>query len=307
MSAFSDVAVVVPCYNEEVTIKRVVEDALTHLPGARIYVYDNNSSDRTAEIAAAAGAIVRKETRQGKGFAIRRAFSDVDAEIIIMVDGDDTYDFSAAPAGVQRFREEQLDFLNFRRIATASEAYRRGHVLGNQLLTQAIGLMFGKQLQDMLSGYKILSKRFVRSFPISSSGFEIETELLVHALELGIPVAEISAPYRERPEGSVSKLSTYKDGFRILLTILRLVQIEKPLFFFSALAAFFLASCLLIGAPVVADFFQTGLVERFPSAFLAGFLGVISVVLMGVGLTLDLVQRSRSDQKKLAFLAIGRR
>ncbi len=307
MSAFADVAVVIPCYNEEVTIKRVVEDALTHLPGARIYVYDNNSSDRTAEIAATAGAIVRKETRQGKGFAIRRAFSDVDAEIIIMVDGDDTYDFSAAPAGVERFRQEQLDFLNIRRIATASEAYRRGHVLGNMLLTHAIGFVFGKQLDDMLSGYKILSRRFIRSFPISSSGFEIETELLVHALELGIPVAEISAPYRERPEGSVSKLSTYKDGFRILLTIIRLVQIEKPLFFFSVLAALFLASCLLIGAPVVAEFFQTGQVERFPSAFLAGFLGVISVVLMGVGLTLDLVQRSRSDQKKLAFLAIGRR
>lgn len=299
MSAFADVAVVIPCYNEEVTIKRVVEDALTHLPGARIYVYDNNSSDRTAEIAATAGAIVRKETRQGKGFAIRRAFSDVDAEIIIMVDGDDTYDFSAAPAGVERFRQEQLDFLNIRRIATASEAYRRGHVLGNMLLTHAIGFVFGKQLD--------VSRRFIRSFPISSSGFEIETELLVHALELGIPVAEISAPYRERPEGSVSKLSTYKDGFRILLTIIRLVQIEKPLFFFSVLAALFLASCLLIGAPVVAEFFQTGQVERFPSAFLAGFLGVISVVLMGVGLTLDLVQRSRSDQKKLAFLAIGRR
>ncbi|MBQ0709645.1 MULTISPECIES: glycosyltransferase family 2 protein [Brucella/Ochrobactrum group] len=307
MKNFEDVAVIIPCYNEEITIGKVVSDAKNYLPGAGIFVYDNNSSDNTSIVAATAGANVRKELRQGKGYAIRRAFTDIDAEIFLMVDGDDTYDLSKAAEAIKQFKDDHLDFLNVRRIASVSDAYRRGHVLGNMVLTGAIGLIFGKQLHDMLSGYKILSRRFVKSFPISSSGFEIETELLVHGLELGIPATEISAPYKERPAGSISKLSTYKDGFRILLTIIRLVQIERPLLFFSSLSGLFLLICLFVGLPVVSDFFETGLVERLPSAVLAGFLGLISVILTGVGLTLDLVQRMRSDQKKLAFLAIPKK
>lgn len=307
VTTFENVAVIIPCYNEELTVGKVVSDAQKYLPGAKIFVYDNNSSDKTSAIAREHGADVRMEYRQGKGYAIRRAFTDIDAEIFLMVDGDDTYDLSKSAEAINQFRSDHLDFLNVRRIASGSDAYRRGHVLGNRILTGAIGFIFGKQLNDMLSGYKILSRRFVKSFPISSAGFEIETELLVHGLELGIPANEISAPYKERPEGSISKLSTYKDGFLILLTIIRLIQIEKPLLFFSTLAALFMGLCLIAGVPVISEFFETGLVQKLPSAVLAGFLGLISILLLAVGLTLDLVQRTRSDQKKLAFLAIPKK
>lgn len=302
---YENVAVIVPCYNEEQTIARVVEDAHKYLPGAKVYVYDNNSKDATKAVAAKAGAIVRSETRQGKGFAIRKSFIDANEDYLIMIDGDDTYDLSYAPNAVQYAIENQLDFLNLKRVATGAAAYRRGHVLGNKALTGAIGILFGRQIDDMLSGYKVLSKRFVKSFPASSSGFEIETELLVHALELGIPLGELSTDYKERPEGSFSKLSTYKDGARIGFTIMRLCQMERPILFFSILAGIFSILSLIIGGSVVAEYFQTGLVQRFPSAILAGFLGMIAIVLMGVGLTLDLVQRTRSDLKKIAFLAIG--
>jgi glycosyltransferase involved in cell wall biosynthesis len=307
VNTFNNVAVIIPCYNEEITVGKVVADAKRFLPGAQIFVYDNNSSDNTSAAARSAGAEVRTELRQGKGYAIRRAFTDIDAEVFVMVDGDDTYDLSKAAEAITLFRQEHLDFVNVRRIASGSDAYRRGHVLGNIILTGAIGLIFGKQLNDMLSGYKILSRRFVKSFPISSAGFEIETELLVHGLELGIPATEISAPYKERPQGSVSKLSTYKDGFRILLTIFRLVQIEKPLLFFSVLSGAFLLLSLGFGIPVISEFLTTGLVQRLPTAILAGFMGLISILLLGIGLTLDLVQRTRSDQKKLAFLAISKK
>ncbi|WP_376711117.1 glycosyltransferase family 2 protein [Pseudochrobactrum lubricantis] len=302
---YENVAVIVPCYNEEQTIAQVVEDARKFLPGARIYVYDNNSTDSTKIVAARAGAIVRSETRQGKGFAIRKSFIDTKEDYIIMIDGDDTYDLSYAPEALNYAIENQLDFLNLKRVATGTAAYRRGHVLGNKVLTGAIGILFGRQIDDMLSGYKVLSKRFVKSFPASSSGFEIETELLVHALELGIPLGELETVYKERPEGSFSKLSTYKDGARIGVTIMRLCQVERPILFFSIFSAFFAILSLIIGGGVVAEYFQTGFVQRFPSAFLAGFLGMTSIVLMGVGLTLDLVQRTRSDLKKIAFLAIG--
>jgi len=302
---YENVAVIVPCYNEEKTIARVVEDARKYLPGARVYVYDNNSKDATKTVAAAAGAIVRSEIRQGKGFALRKSFIDANEDYLIMIDGDDTYDLSYAPNAVQYAIENQLDFLNLKRVATDAAAYRRGHVIGNKVLTGAIGILFGRQIDDMLSGYKVLSKRFVKSFPASSSGFEIETELLVHALELGIPLGELATNYKERPEGSFSKLSTYKDGMRIGFTIMRLCQMERPILFFSILAAFSAIISLIVGGGVVAEYFQTGLVQRFPSAILAGFLGMTAIVLMGVGLTLDLVQRTRSDLKKIAFLAIG--
>ncbi|MCQ9148416.1 glycosyltransferase family 2 protein [Ochrobactrum sp. BTU2] len=302
---YENVAVIVPCYNEEQTIASVVEDAKKFLPGAKVYVYDNNSKDATKDVAERAGAVVRSEVRQGKGFAIRKSFIDATEDYIIMIDGDDTYDLSFAPTAVKYAVDNQLDFLNLKRIATGTAAYRRGHVLGNKVLTGAIGLLFGRHIDDMLSGYKVLSKRFVKSFPASSSGFEIETELLVHALELGIPLGELETSYKERPEGSVSKLSTYKDGARIGFTIMRLCQMERPILFFSIIAALFAFLSLLFGGSVVAEYFQTGLVERFPTAILAGFLGMTAIVLMGVGLTLDLVQRTRSDLKKIAFLAIG--
>lgn len=302
---YENVAVIVPCYNEEQTIAQVVTDAKKFLPGAKIYVYDNNSKDATKEIACKSGAIVRSEIRQGKGFAIRKSFIDTSEDYIIMIDGDDTYDLSSAPKAIAYAIENQLDFLNLKRVATVSAAYRPGHVLGNKVLTGAIGILFGRHIDDMLSGYKVLSKRFVKSFPASSSGFEIETELLVHALELGIPLGEMDTPYKERPEGSFSKLSTYKDGARIGFTIMRLCQMERPILFFSILASLFALVSLILGGSVVAEYFQTGLVERFPSAILAGFLGMTAIVLMGVGLTLDLVQRTRSDLKKIAFLAIG--
>lgn len=298
---YENVAVIVPCYNEEQTIAQVVKDAKKFLPGAKIYVYDNNSKDATKEIARSSGAIVRSEIRQGKGFAIRKSFIDASEDYIIMIDGDDTYDLSSAPKAVTYAIENQLDFLNLKRVATGSAAYRPGHVLGNKVLTGAIGILFGRHIDDMLSGYKVLSKRFVKSFPASSSGFEIETELLVHALELGIPLGEMDTPYKERPEGSFSKLSTYKDGARIGFTIMRLCQMERPILFFSLLASLFALASLVFGGSVVAEYFQTGLVERFPSAILAGFLGMTAIVLMGVGLTLDLVQRTRSDLKKLPF------
>lgn len=303
---YADVAVVVPCYNEELSVGTVVADARRFLPGATVYVYDNNSSDRTREVARQAGAVVRSEKRQGKGYAIRRAFSDVTEKVIIMIDGDDTYDLSAAPAAVGHFRDNKLDYLNIKRLATGKAAYRPGHVLGNRMLTGAIRMIFGRQVKDMLSGYKVLSNRFVRSFPISSAGFEIETELLVHALELGVAVDEIDAPYKERPEGSVSKLSTFRDGFRIAWTILRLMQAEKPLAFFSILSLLSAMLSLGLGSIVVSEFLRTGLVDRFPTAILAGLLGVIAVLLVSVGLTLDLVQRTRSDVKKIAFLALSR-
>lgn len=302
---YENVAVIVPCYNEEQTVAHVVGDARRFLPGAKVYVYDNNSKDATKEVAERAGAIVRSEVRQGKGFAIRKSFIDVTEEYLIMIDGDDTYDLSFAPAAIQHAIDNQLDFLNLKRVATRDAAYRRGHIFGNKMLTGAIGLLFGRHIDDMLSGYKVLSKRFVKSFPASSSGFEIETELLVHALELGIPLGELETTYKERPEGSFSKLSTYKDGARIGFTIMRLCQMERPILFFSIIAAVFAVWSLTLGGSVIAEYFQTGLVNRFPSAILAGFLGMTAIVLIGVGLTLDLVQRTRSDLKKIAFLAIG--
>lgn len=303
--SYENIAIIVPCYNEEQTIARVVEDAKKFLPGATVYVYDNNSTDSTKAVAAKAGAIVRSEIRQGKGYAIRKSFIDVNEDYLIMIDGDDTYDLSYAPQAVRYAIENHLDFLNLKRVATGSAAYRRGHVFGNKVLSGAIGILFGRQIEDMLSGYKVLSKRFVKSFPASSSGFEIETELLVHALQLGISIGELETDYKERPEGSLSKLSTYKDGARIGFTIMRLCQMEKPILFFSILATIFAIFSLILGGGVTAEYFETGLVQRFPSAILAGFLGMTAIVLMGVGLTLDLVQRTRSDLKKIAFLAIG--
>ena len=297
-------AVLVPCYNEEAAIGAVVRDFRRALPSATIYVYDNNSSDRTREAAREAGAVVRGETLQGKGYVVRRMFADIEADVYVLVDGDDTYHAASAPALVRRLLDERLDMVNGARVTEIKAAYRPGHRFGNLLLTSMVARIFGNRIGDMLSGYRVFSRRFVKSFPALSGGFEIETELTVHALELAMPVAEVATPYKDRPEGSVSKLRTFRDGWRILGTIMLLVKEERPLPFFSALFALLaLAAALLIG-PVVATYLQTGLVPRFPTAILAMGLMLLGFLSLTCGLILDTVTRGRQELKRLHYLSI---
>lgn len=298
------IAVLIPCFNEAVAIAGVVKAFQAALPGATVHVYDNNSSDDTAQIAAAAGAIVSRETRQGKGHVVRRMFADVDADIYIMVDGDGTYDASAAPALVKTLVDDRLDMMVGARVASAKAAYRPGHVLGNRLITGAITWLFGRSFADILSGYRVFSRRFVKSFPALSGGFEIETELTVHALQLAMPVGERALPYAERPEGSVSKLSTWRDGFRILWTILLLLKEERPFFFFGLIGAGAAGLSLVLGFPVVVEFFQTGLVPRLPTAVLAMGLMVIATLCLFSGAILDSVARGRREMKRLIYLGL---
>jgi glycosyltransferase involved in cell wall biosynthesis len=298
------IAVLVPCYNEEAAISVVVRDFRAALPGAAIYVYDNNSSDRTAPSAREAGAIVRSEIRQGKGNVVRRMFADIEADIYVLVDGDDTYDASAAPMLVQRLVEDGYDIVSGRRVATAQAAYRAGHVLGNRLLTGLTATMFNVHLLDLLTGYRVMSRRFVKSFPFTAEGFGIETELTVHAVRLLMPMIEIDTRYKERPAGSVSKLNTWRDGFRILMTIVSIVREERPLIFFSSLFAFFAVLSLAVGTPVVLDYFRTGLVPRLPTAVLSMGLMVLAFLSLASGLILDTVTRGRWELKRLAYLAI---
>lgn len=298
------VAVIIPCYNEEVTIARVIKDFRDAMPTSVIYVYDNNSKDNTSKIAAEAGAIVKLETRQGKGFAIRRAFSDIDADVYVMVDGDATYDAQSAQKLVDKVALEHFDFVNGARIHDSSKAYRPGHTFGNYMLTRAVSLVFGRQTEDMLSGFKALSRRFVKSFPATSKGFEIETELMVHALELKVPIAEIETPYKERPEDSFSKLSTFKDGYKISRMIFHLVRIEKPLSLFLLGACSLFGLSLILMAPIILEFFKTGEVRRFPTVFLAGMLAVSGIFSVSTGFILDLVQRARHEAKMLHYLSI---
>ena len=297
------IAVLVPCYNEAVTIEAVVRDFRKYLPQATIYVYDNNSKDGTAEIAAAAGAVVRTELRQGKGHVMRRMFADIDADIYVMVDGDNTYDAASAPALVAKLREGPLDLVNGARVDTAVAAYRPGHRFGNWLLTSLVTNIFGTASKDMLSGYKAMSKRFVKSFPALSTGFEIETELLVHALELNLPAGEIETPYQERPVGSESKLRTFHDGARILRLIARQVKEERPLMAFSGFAAVLALISIGVFIPVLLDYYRTGLVLRFPTAILS--LGLMLAAMMSFfsGLVLDTVTRGRRELKRLRYLA----
>src|SRR5471032_579615 len=262
------IAVLVPCYNEEAAIARVVADFRAALPGAAIYVYDNNSKDQTAARAREAGAVVRNEARQGKGNVVRRMFADIEADIYLLVDGDDTYDASASPRMVSQMIEQGADLLTARRIHTDAAAYRPGHVLGNRLLTGLTALLFNVHMPDMLSGYRVFSRRFVKSFPFTAEGFAIETELTVHAVRLMMPMAEMDTSYKERPVGSVSKLNTYRDGFRILFFIAYLVREERPLMFFGAVAGLMAVVSLLVGAPVISEYLHTGLVPRLPTAVL---------------------------------------
>jgi len=299
------VAVLIPCYNEEATIEAVVRDFAAQLPGARVYVFDNNSSDRTIERASKAGAIVRRVAYQGKGNVVRRMFADVDAHVYVLVDGDDTYDAADAPAFIDRLIDEDLDMVVGARVSDEELAYRRGHRFGNVMLTRFAARIFGNSFSDMLSGYRIFSRRFVKSFPAHSTGFEIETELAVHALELRMPVAEISTAYRSRPEGSASKLNTYRDGVRILLMILRLFKVEKPLLFFSIGFAVCALASILLAVPVFETYVETGLVPRLPTALLCAALMLFGTLLLVCGLVLDTVTRGRAEAKRFAYLSVG--
>jgi glycosyltransferase involved in cell wall biosynthesis len=298
------VAVLIPCYNEVVAIPAVVAGFRACLPGAAIYVYDNNSGDGTRDAARAAGATVRREVLQGKGNVVRRMFADIEADVYVLVDGDDTYDAAAAPDMVRMLVRERLDMVTGARISDAAAAYRRGHRLGNAALTGIVRWIFGDRISDMLSGYRAFSRRFVKTFPALAAGFETETEFTVHALELKMPVGEVGTAYRERPEGSTSKLRTYSDGLRILRTIVLLVKEERPLQFFAIAGAILLLLGVGIAIPVVSDFLATGLVPRLPTAVLAMGLVLLSFLSMACGLILDSVSRGRKEMKRLAYLSI---
>jgi glycosyltransferase involved in cell wall biosynthesis len=297
------VAVLVPCHNEAVTIGKVVADFRAALPGAEVMVYDNASTDATRSVASAAGAQVRSETRKGKGFAVRRMFADVAADIYVLVDGDDTYDAAAAPALIARLMDNQLDMVVGKRVHQSAQAYRPGHRFGNWLLTSLINWAFGAHVTDMLSGYRVITRRFVKSFPALSSGFEIETELTVHALEMGVAFQETPIIYRERPEGSVSKLNSIRDGMRILRFVARLVREQRPLEFFSACATLMLLGALFFGVPVIGDYLRTGLVPRQPTWIGAMSLALLSFLSYVCGLVLDGVSLSRREARRIAYLA----
>ena len=297
------IAVLLPCFNEEAAIGETVAGFRAALPTATIYVYDNNSRDRTCELAAAAGAIVRTERQQGKGHVVRRMFADIDADVYLMADGDLTYDPKAAPAMVDQLLAEQLDMVVGTRKHEEKDAYRGGHVLGNRIFTGLLAGLFGRSFSDIFSGYRVFSRRFVKSFPVLSSGFEIETEISVHALELRMPVGEVETAYAARPEGSESKLSTFSDGWRILKTIVTLYRIERPVLFFGSIGAFLLALAVVLSVPLVITYLHTGLVPRFPTAILATGITVIAVLCFFAGLILDTVTRGRREVRRLAYLA----
>lgn len=298
------IAVILPCYNEAVAIERVVRGFAAALPGADIYVYDNNSTDATAREAAAAGAHVRHERLQGKGNVVRRMFADVEADIYVMADGDCTYDPSSAPSMIDLALGERLDMVVAKRMtgAGAGSAYRRGHEMGNRLMSWFVARLFGERFTDIFSGYRVFSRRFVKSFPALASGFEIETELTVYALQLGLPVAEVPSPYVARPLGSASKLSTYKDGWRILLIILELYKDIRPLRFFGVIGASLLALALTLAWPLALTWLETGLVPRFPTAILATGIVLAGFLSITCGLVLDSVARGRLEAKRLAYL-----
>lgn len=297
------IAVLLPCYNEEAAIARTVAGFKAALPTATIYVYDNNSRDRTVEEARKAGAVVCTERMQGKGNVVRRMFADIDADVYLMADGDLTYDPSAAPAMVRQLLDEQLDMVVGTRQHEEKDAYRGGHVLGNRLFTGLLARLFGRSFTDIFSGYRAFSRRFVKSFPVLSEGFEIETEMSVHALELRMPVGEVTTTYGARPEGSASKLSTYRDGWRILKTIGTLYRVERPVLFYGGLGALLLAVALLLSVDLVITYVDTGLVPRVPTAILVTGMVIVAVLSFFAGLILDTVTRGRREMRRLAYLS----
>jgi glycosyltransferase involved in cell wall biosynthesis len=298
------VAVLVPCYNEEHAVAKVVADFHAALPEAAIYVYDNNSTDNTVAAARAAGAVVRRETYQGKGHVVRRMFNDVEADVYVLVDGDATYDAASAPAMVDKLVEDRLDMVVAARVDREAAAYRRGHRTGNRVLTGFVAHMFGRTFTDILSGYRVFSGRFVKSFPILSGGFEIETELTIHALELELPVGEIATPYYSRQRGSSSKLATWSDGYRILWTALKLYRAERPLSLFGAFGITLAIISIGLAIPIFITYVQEGLVPRLPTAVLSTGLMLLAFLSIAVGLILDTVTRGRRELKLIAYLAL---
>lgn len=298
------IAVLVPCYNEAESVDAVVADFRRVLPGATVYVYDNGSSDDTASIARSAGAVVRREPRRGKGQVVRRMFADVEADIYVLVDGDDTYDADSAPGMIELLRRESLDVVNGRRVAVEQEAYRFGHRAGNRWISSMVGASFGRSFEDLLSGYRVFSRRFVKSFPAMTKGFEIETETAVHALELSLPVAEVDTPYQARREGGESKLSTVRDGLRIAAAITWLLKEVRPLLTFGLFAVACALAGLGFGIPVIIEYLETGLVLRFPTAILATGLMILAMVSLVAGLIMDSVSRGRREAKRMRYLAL---
>ncbi len=296
------IAVILPCYNEEAAVAKTVAAFRAALPSAQIYVYDNNSKDGTREVAATAGAVVRTEKMQGKGHVVRRMFADVEADIYLMADGDSTYDASAAPALIAKLIDEQLDMVVGARKSEIEEAYRRGHRLGNRVFTSILARLFGRSFTDIFSGYRIFSRRFVKSFPALSRGFETETEISVHALELAMPVAEVVTAYGARPEGSASKLSTWSDGWRIMKTILHLFRIERPVLFYGSFGLFLAVLALTLAVPLAVTYVQTGLVPRLPTAILVTGLMIVASMSFMCGLILDTVVRGRREVRRLHYL-----
>jgi glycosyltransferase involved in cell wall biosynthesis len=301
------VAVLLPCFNEAVAIAQVVRAFAAALPAATIYVYDNNSTDDTARKAENAGAIVHSEPRQGKGNVVRRMFADIDADIYVMADGDRTYDAASAPAMIERLARENLDMVVAKRQPANGSvgAYRLGHESGNRAMTRFVAELFGARFTDIFSGYRVFSRRFVKSFPALAAGFEIETELTVHALQLGLPVAEIPSPYHARPEGSASKLSTFGDGWRILLAILQLHKDVRPLRFFGAIGIALLAVAVVLTWPLLLTWLDTGLVPRFPTAILSTGIVLMAFISFACGIILESVARARLEVKRLAYLRYG--
>ena len=293
----------VPCYNEEVAVAQVVRDFRVALPGAAICVYDNNSTDNTAAFARAAGAEVFQEKRQGKGHVVRRMFSDVEADIYVLVDGDATYHAASVPAMIERLLEGRLDMVAASRVEHGSDAYRAGHRTGNWLLSAFVAAVFGSGFNDVLTGYRVLSRRFVKSFPVLSRGFEIETELAIHALDLGLAAEEFETPYHPRMAGSASKLNTWRDGFRILRTIIQLYRAERPLSFFSLIGIALATASVALAIPLFVTYLEIGLVPRLPTAILSTGLMVLACLSIAVGLVLDTVTRGRREVKLLAYLA----
>jgi glycosyltransferase involved in cell wall biosynthesis len=298
------IAVLLPCFNEEAAIGRTVAGFAKALPGATDYVDDNNSSDGTLAAARNAGAVVRIERQQGKGHVVRRMFADVDADIYVMADGDLTYDPASAPKMVELLLADQLDMVVGTRKHEAKAAYRGGHVLGNKAFTGILSGLFGRSFSDIFSGYRAFSRRFVKSFPVLSSGFEIETEMSVHALELRMPVGEVETAYAARPEGSHSKLSTFSDGGRILRTMVTLYRVERPVLFYGGLGALLLLAALVLAAPLVMTYLDTGLVPRLPTAILVTGMTIVAVLCFFAGLILDTVTRGRREVRRLAYLSV---
>ncbi len=299
------IAVLLPCYNEEAAIAATVAGFRAALPGAVIYVYDNNSRDGTRAAAAKAGAIVRTESQQGKGNVVRRMFADIDADVYVMADGDLTYDPKAAPAMVDQLIAEQLDMVVGTRRHEEKDAYRGGHVLGNRLFTGLLAGLFGRSFSDIFSGYRVFSRRFVKSFPVLSAGFEIETEMSVHALELRMPVGEVETAYAARLEGSHSKLSTWSDGWRILKTIVTLYRVERPVLFYGGIGALLLALAIVLSIPLIVTYLHTGLVPRVPTAILVTGITIVAVLCVFAGLILDTVTRGRREVRRLAYLSLA--